>query len=151
MQRKDFAGLRMDDIEPLLERDSMTDEFLALWRRLMSGERVDFAGKYLRVDGAQLHLRPVQHPYPPLYFGGSSEVGREVAAVFPKQKVPLGAVVLELRGVCCRVSGVSAISLNVRAGEIRGLAIRVPNEEAEQDNSPSAPPRSGMEEDRPDH
>lgn len=26
MQRKDFAGLRMDDIEPLLERDAMTDE-----------------------------------------------------------------------------------------------------------------------------
>lgn len=26
MQRKDFAGLRMDDIEPLIERESMTDE-----------------------------------------------------------------------------------------------------------------------------
>ncbi len=26
MQRKDFAGLRMDDIEPLLERDAMSDE-----------------------------------------------------------------------------------------------------------------------------
>ncbi len=26
MQRKDFAGLRMDDIEPLFERESMTDE-----------------------------------------------------------------------------------------------------------------------------
>lgn len=26
MQKKDFAGLRMDDIEPLLERDAMTDE-----------------------------------------------------------------------------------------------------------------------------
>lgn len=26
MQRKDFAGLRMDDIEPLIERETMTDE-----------------------------------------------------------------------------------------------------------------------------
>ncbi len=26
MQRKDFAGLRMDDIEPLLERDAMSDQ-----------------------------------------------------------------------------------------------------------------------------
>lgn len=26
MQRKDFAGLRMDDIEPLIERESMSDE-----------------------------------------------------------------------------------------------------------------------------
>lgn len=62
------------------ERYAMTDEFLTLWRKLMSGERVDFTGNYLRVEGARLHLPPVQLPYPPLYFGGSSEVGREVAA-----------------------------------------------------------------------
>ncbi len=49
-------------------------------------------------------------------------VGREVAAVFPKQTVPLGEVVLELRGVGCRASGVHDVSLSVRAGEILGLA-----------------------------
>jgi alkanesulfonate monooxygenase len=62
------------------ERYAMTDEFLTLWRRLMVEERVDFTGKYLRVEGAHLSLPPVQQPYPPLYFGGSSDVGREVAA-----------------------------------------------------------------------
>jgi alkanesulfonate monooxygenase len=62
------------------ERYAMTDEFLTIWRRLLSGERVDFLGTYLRLEGAQVHLGPVQQPYPPLYFGGSSEVGREVAA-----------------------------------------------------------------------
>lgn len=62
------------------ERYAMTDEFLTLWTQLMSGERVDFAGEYLRVEGAQLHMLPAQQPYPPLYFGGSSEVAREVAA-----------------------------------------------------------------------
>jgi alkanesulfonate monooxygenase len=62
------------------ERYALTDEFLTLWRRLMSGEPVDFQGRYLRVEGGQVTLPPLQQPYPPLYFGGSSEMGREVAA-----------------------------------------------------------------------
>ncbi len=49
-------------------------------------------------------------------------VGREITAVFPKETVPLGDVVLEVRGVGCRDSGVSGVSLTVRAGEIVGLA-----------------------------
>jgi rhamnose transport system ATP-binding protein len=49
-------------------------------------------------------------------------VGREITAVFPKRAVPLGDVVLELRGVGCRESGVHGVSLAVRAGEILGLA-----------------------------
>jgi alkanesulfonate monooxygenase len=61
-------------------RYALTDEFLTLWRRLMCGERVDFKGEYLHVEGADLRLAPVQQPYPPIYFGGSSEAGREVAA-----------------------------------------------------------------------
>ncbi|HEY2594065.1 MAG TPA: FMNH2-dependent alkanesulfonate monooxygenase [Chloroflexota bacterium] len=62
------------------ERYAMTDEFLTLWRRLMLGERVEFDGKYLHIEGARLSLPPLQQPYPPLYFGGSSAPGREVAA-----------------------------------------------------------------------
>ena len=62
------------------ERYAMTDEFLTLWRRLMVGERVDFDGEYLHLEGAKLSLPPLQQPYPPLYFGGSSAAGREVAA-----------------------------------------------------------------------
>jgi rhamnose transport system ATP-binding protein len=49
-------------------------------------------------------------------------VGRELSAVFPKRAVPLGDTVLELRGVGCTSSGVSDISLSVRAGEIVGLS-----------------------------
>ena len=49
-------------------------------------------------------------------------VGRELTAVFPKQTVPLGDVVLELRSVGCRDSDVRGVSLSVRAGEILGLA-----------------------------
>jgi rhamnose transport system ATP-binding protein len=49
-------------------------------------------------------------------------VGRDLAAVFPKAEVELGKIVLETRELACRESGVAAVSLNVRAGEILGLA-----------------------------
>ncbi|KAB8142475.1 FMNH2-dependent alkanesulfonate monooxygenase [Chloroflexia bacterium SDU3-3] len=62
------------------ERYALTDEFLSVWRGLLAGETVDFAGEHLRVDGGQLLFPPVQHPYPPLYFGGSSPAAVEVAA-----------------------------------------------------------------------
>src|SRR5438270_10141268 len=49
-------------------------------------------------------------------------VGRELAAVFPKQTVPIGDVVLEARRLGCRASGVHGVSFTVRSGEILGLA-----------------------------
>jgi alkanesulfonate monooxygenase len=61
-------------------RYEATDEFLHIWRRLMLGETVDFAGKHMSVEGGKLLFPPVQSPYPPLYFGGSSPAGQDVAA-----------------------------------------------------------------------
>jgi rhamnose transport system ATP-binding protein len=49
-------------------------------------------------------------------------VGRDLTAVFPKRQVTLGEVVLELHGVGCRDAKVQGVSLDVRAGEILGLA-----------------------------
>jgi alkanesulfonate monooxygenase len=46
----------------------------------MRGETVDFAGKYIRCEGGKLLYPPVQTPHPPLYFGGSSGAGQQVAA-----------------------------------------------------------------------
>jgi alkanesulfonate monooxygenase len=61
------------------ERYELTDEFCEIWRRVMSGETVDYEGKHLRVKGAKLLYPPVQTPYPPLYFGGSSPAAHELA------------------------------------------------------------------------
>jgi rhamnose transport system ATP-binding protein len=49
-------------------------------------------------------------------------VGRSLEAVCPKIEVPLGEVVLETIGLGCTESGVREVSLQVRAGEILGLA-----------------------------
>jgi len=62
------------------ERYRHTDEFLDVYRRIAVGETVDFEGEFVRVKGATNPLPSVQTPYPPLWFGGSSDPAIEVAA-----------------------------------------------------------------------
>ncbi|WNW10877.1 FMNH2-dependent alkanesulfonate monooxygenase [Pseudomonas sp. DTU_2021_1001937_2_SI_NGA_ILE_001] len=62
------------------ERYEVTDEFLRIWRRVLQGEAVDFKGKHLHVENAKALYPPLQKPYPPLYFGGSSEAAHDLAA-----------------------------------------------------------------------
>jgi alkanesulfonate monooxygenase len=62
------------------DRYALTDEFLSVWRDVMRGEVVDFAGQHLTIQGSKLLFPPVQSPYPPLYFGGSSPAAKRVAA-----------------------------------------------------------------------
>jgi alkanesulfonate monooxygenase len=62
------------------ERYTHTDEFLSVYRRLLAGEKVDHAGKHVRVEGAKLEFPPVQKPIPPVWFGGSSAPALDVAA-----------------------------------------------------------------------
>lgn len=61
------------------QRYEQAAEFLTIWRGLVSGERVDFSGKHYRVENGRLDLLPAQARLP-LYFGGSSEAGQELAA-----------------------------------------------------------------------
>ncbi|BAP44459.1 FMNH2-dependent alkanesulfonate monooxygenase [Pseudomonas sp. 21LCFQ02] len=62
------------------ERYEVTDEFLQIWRRVLQGEAVDFKGKHLHVENAKALYPPLQQPYPPLYFGGSSDAAHDLAA-----------------------------------------------------------------------
>ena len=61
------------------ERYLQGAEYVQIWRRLMQGERVDFQGKYYRIEGARLNFLPIQEPHPPLWFGGSSEAAKDLA------------------------------------------------------------------------
>lgn len=77
----DAAELAADGI--FLDHDARyahAAEFLTIWRRLLSGETVDFAGEHFKVEQARNYFPPVQKPYPPLYFGGSSNAAHELVA-----------------------------------------------------------------------
>jgi alkanesulfonate monooxygenase len=62
------------------ERYDQADEFLTIFRGVMAGETVTYSGKYISVTDGKLLFPPVQKPYPPLYFGGSSPRAMELAA-----------------------------------------------------------------------
>ena len=62
------------------ERYEHAREFLHVWTRLLAGEEVTFEGKHIKVKGAKQLFPAVQQPYPPLYFGGSSDAAHDLAA-----------------------------------------------------------------------
>jgi alkanesulfonate monooxygenase len=66
------------------QRYEQSTEFLTIWRETLArshnGEAFDFDGKHLSVKGAKLLYPPVNRPYPPIFFGGSSEEAHELAA-----------------------------------------------------------------------
>jgi alkanesulfonate monooxygenase len=62
------------------ERYAATAEFLSIFKRVLAGETVDYEGRHISVRGAKVLYPPVQRPHPPLYIGGSSDAGHDVAA-----------------------------------------------------------------------
>jgi len=63
------------------ERYAQTDEFLTIWRAVASGQPISFHGAHFNVESeGKLAFSSVQKPHPPLYFGGSSDAGVDVAA-----------------------------------------------------------------------
>jgi len=52
----------------------------------------------------------------------SMMIGRDLATVFPKRRIPPGDIAIELRGVSNARAGIRNVSLGVRRGEILGIA-----------------------------
>jgi len=65
-------------------RYEQSAEFIRIWREVIArsheGQAFDYEGKHLSVKGAKLLYPPVQKPYPPVYFGGSSAAAHDLAA-----------------------------------------------------------------------
>ncbi|MEH2208214.1 MAG: FMNH2-dependent alkanesulfonate monooxygenase [Nostoc sp.] len=61
-------------------RYELTDEFLTVWRAIASGEQANLQGDYFNIQDGKLLFPPVQKPYPPLWFGGSSPIAQKIAA-----------------------------------------------------------------------
>ena len=69
------------------ERYEVTDEFLHIWRALLAGETVTYQGEHLAIEDGRCSFPPVQKPYPPLYFGGSSR-GRHRGRGRARRRLP---------------------------------------------------------------
>lgn len=55
------------------DRYAQAEEFLSIWRSVLSEAVVDFDGEHLQVKGASLPTGSLQKPYPPLFIGGASD------------------------------------------------------------------------------
>lgn len=113
------------------ERYAITDEFLAVYRALLSGETVEYHGEHIHIEDGRLLFEPVQKPYPPLYFGGSSEAATAIAATHVDKYLTWGeppAFVAE------KVAGVRALAAargrTVEFGIRLHVIVRETNEEA---------------------
>lgn len=72
----DFEGLPLANEE----RYELTGEWLAAYRGAFGSEAVNVKGRHIHVENGKALLPSVQCPYPPIYFGGSSDAARAVAA-----------------------------------------------------------------------
>lgn len=73
----DVEQRRFGDFLPKADRYARAGEALEVLRRLWSGERVDFKGRFVEVEGAQIIPHRV---WPEIYLGGSSAPALDVAA-----------------------------------------------------------------------
>ncbi|MBL8278631.1 MAG: FMNH2-dependent alkanesulfonate monooxygenase [Pelomonas sp.] len=66
------------------ERYEQSAEFIRIWRELLArshtGEPFDFDGDHLSVKGGKVLYPPLNRPYPPVFFGGSSGPAHDLAA-----------------------------------------------------------------------
>ncbi len=71
----------------LEKRGARFEEQLAIAKGLWSGERVQFQGRYYRVDG-RLEPLPVTRPHPPVWIGGWGELTLRRAATLGDNWIP---------------------------------------------------------------
>lgn len=97
-------------------------EFLNIMRSIWTADGpVDFEGDFYRVRGAQSNVSPFQKPYPPIYFGGSSngalEMGAQHCDVFAMFGEPLketGERVLSYRKRCAAHGRTARFNISFR-------------------------------------
>jgi len=75
---------------PLKNRVSMTEEGIDILRGAWAGGPFDYAGKRYRLDGVDVHPKPVQPGGPPLWIAAMSTAGAERAARFGTNLLPQG-------------------------------------------------------------
>ncbi|WP_315721669.1 MULTISPECIES: FMNH2-dependent alkanesulfonate monooxygenase [unclassified Bradyrhizobium] len=113
------------------ERYKVTREFLTVYNKLLEGEAVNFAGKHIKVEDGRLLFPPVQSPRPPLFFGGSSDAGIDVAVDTVEKYLTWGEPPVDVAAKVAKVKAVAdtrgrKLSFGIRLHVI----VRETNEEA---------------------
>jgi probable F420-dependent oxidoreductase len=75
-QGRPFAAFGVDPDRPV----ARFNEALALMKRCWTDSQIDFDGEIYKLQGATMEPKPVQKPYPPVWFGGSAPAGMRRAA-----------------------------------------------------------------------
>lgn len=65
-------------------------EAIELMKRLWTEPTVDFQGKYLRAKAAGLEPKPIQKPFPPIWWGGHLSVSLRTAGRLADGWMPIG-------------------------------------------------------------
>lgn len=112
-------------------RYQVTREFLTVYNALLEGKTVNFEGRHIRVEGGSLLFRPVQSPRPPLFFGGSSDAGIDVAVDTVEKYLTWGEPPAQVAEKIGRVQGIAAgRRRNLSFGIRLHVIVRETNEEA---------------------
>jgi alkanesulfonate monooxygenase len=124
------------------ERYERTREFLEIvkgvWQQPNEqGASFQYAGKHYEVEGGASRPAPVQHPHPPIYFGGSSEAGKRTAAetadVYLMWTEPLDWIqgqIAEMEGYLAELKAAKNSVRTLRYGIRAQLVVRETEEEA---------------------
>jgi probable F420-dependent oxidoreductase len=75
-QGRPFAAFGVDPEKPV----ARFNEALALMKSCWTDGQIDFDGRWWKLQGASMEPKPVQKPYPPVWFGGSAPAGMRRAA-----------------------------------------------------------------------
>lgn len=113
------------------QRYEQTEEFLSIWRRLAVGEQVTHEGKYLSIKSGRLLYPFVQKPHAPVYFGGSSDIARQIAAEHVDVYLAWGEPVDQLKEVFADVrSRAAKLGRKIRFGVRLHIIVRETEGEA---------------------
>jgi alkanesulfonate monooxygenase len=91
------------------ERYARTDEYVGLLRKLWTSDApFDHDGKYYRFKGGFTAVKPVQLPYIPIYYGGSSEAAIQSAGKHADIYALFGETLAQVREQVTRVRAAAA-------------------------------------------
>ncbi|WP_412059743.1 LLM class flavin-dependent oxidoreductase [Metabacillus idriensis] len=116
------------------------NEFLGAHNSIGTEKGIFFRGEYYAIENGASHPAPIQKPYPPIYFGGSSKAGKRTAAetadVYLMWAEPLDWIkeqINEVSQIVTEVNEEKGLNRSLRFGLRAQVLVRETEEEANKD------------------